>query len=57
MILTLEGTVYVESTQSIVLPPLTDNLLSDFIEKGKSMKRKDWLRRVRELAQSNLAGN
>ncbi|MBA3425933.1 MAG: Uma2 family endonuclease [Rubrobacter sp.] len=50
-ILALEGTVYVESAQSTVLPPLTGATLSDFIGKSKSMKRTAWLRTVREWAR------
>ncbi len=47
-ILALEGTVYVESAQSTVLPPLTGATLSNFIEKSKTTKRTAWLKVVRE---------
>src|ERR671915_2304007 len=52
-ILTLEGTEYAERTESIVLPPVTSNVLNDFVEKSKSMKRTAWLEEVREWSREN----
>ncbi len=50
-ILTLKGTEYVESANSTVLSPVTGAVLSDFVEKSKSMKRTAWLKEVREWAR------
>src|SRR5918995_4406164 len=52
-ILVLEGSDYVERTESIVLPPVTSNVLTDFVEKSKSMKRTAWLEEVREWSREN----
>lgn len=53
-ILVLEGSDYVETTESIVLPPVTSTDLTRFVEQSKSTRRTDWLRGVREWAQENL---
>ena len=52
-ILVLEGSDYAERTESIVLPPVTSNVLNDFVEKSKSMKRTAWLEEVREWSREN----
>jgi Uma2 family endonuclease len=52
-ILVLEGSDYAERTESIVLPPVTSNFLTDFVEKSKSMKRTAWLEVVREWSREN----
>lgn len=50
-ILRLERTDYVEVDESTVLPPLSGAMLSDFMDKGKSVRRTVWLEKVREWAQ------
>ncbi len=52
-VLILEGSDYGETTESIVLPPVTSNILIDFVEKSKSMKRTAWLKEVREWSREN----
>jgi Uma2 family endonuclease len=52
-ILVLEGSAYAETADSIVLPPVTSKVLTDFVEKIKSMKRKAWLKEVREWSREN----
>ena len=52
-ILVLEDSDYAETTESIVLPPVTSNVLTDFVEKSKSMKRTAWLEVVREWSREN----
>jgi Uma2 family endonuclease len=56
-ILVLEGSDYAERTESIVLPPVTSNVLTDFVEKSKSMKRTAWLEVVREWARENTGSS
>ena len=53
-ILVLEGSDYVETTESVVLPPVTSRVLTDLVEKGKTTRRTVWLEKVREWAQNNL---
>ncbi len=55
-ILVLEGPDYVETTESIFLPPVTSNALTDLVEKSKAARRTIWLERVREWARNNLQG-
>jgi Uma2 family endonuclease len=55
-ILLPEGSGYVETTESIVLPPVTSNVLTGFIEKSKTTRRTIWLKSVREWVQNNLSG-
>ena len=52
-ILVLEGSDYAETAESIFLPPVTSNVLTDFVEKSKSMKRTAWLKEVREWSREN----
>jgi Uma2 family endonuclease len=52
-ILVLEDSDYAQTTESTVLGPATESALTGFIEKGKPMKRKHWLRTVREWARQN----
>jgi Uma2 family endonuclease len=52
-ILVLEGSDYAKTAESIVLPPVTSNVLTDFVEKSKSMKRTAWLEVVREWSREN----
>ena len=56
-ILVLEGSDYAERTESIVLPPVTSNVLNDFVEKSKSMKRTAWLELVREWSRENAGSS
>jgi Uma2 family endonuclease len=49
--LVLEDSDYAETTESLVLGPVTESALTGFIEKGKSMKRTIWLKSVREWAR------
>lgn len=51
MVLKLEGKEYAEATESIVLPPLSSAVLSDFVEKSKITKHTVWLKAVREWAR------
>src|SRR5918995_2406382 len=53
-ILILEGSGYAESTESIVLPPVTNGVLTDFVEKSKTTRRTVWLQRVRNWAQKRI---
>jgi Uma2 family endonuclease len=52
-ILVLEDSDYAETTESLVLGPVTESALTGFIEKDKSMKRTTWLESVREWARQN----
>jgi Uma2 family endonuclease len=56
-ILVLEGSDYAETAESIVLPPVTSNVLTDFVEKSKSMKRTAWLNEVREWSRENAGSS
>jgi hypothetical protein len=53
-ILTLEGTDYAETAESIVLPPVASDVLTDFVEKSKTTRRTAWLKRVREWARKRI---
>ena len=53
-ILILEGSDYAETTESIVLPPVTNGVLTDFVEKSKTTRRTVWLQRVRNWAQKRI---
>ncbi len=50
-ILVLEGPVYAEATGSAVLPTVTSNALTDFVEKSKTTRRTVWLKEVHDLAR------
>ena len=50
-ILVLKGPVYAETTESVVLPPVTSTALTDFVEKSKTTRRTVWLRKVRDWAR------
>jgi Uma2 family endonuclease len=52
-ILVLEYSDYAERTESIVLPPVTSNILTDLVEKSKTTSRTVWLKRVREWSREN----
>lgn len=52
-ILRLDGTDYAEVAESKVLPPLTEDVLSGFVERGKSMRRTAWLKEVRKWARGD----
>jgi Uma2 family endonuclease len=56
-ILVLEGSDHAETAESIVLPPVTSNVLTDFVEKSKSMKRTAWLEVVREWSRDNAGSS
>lgn len=47
IILVLEGERYVEREESTALPGLTGAVIERFVEEGRSMRRPEWLRRVR----------
>ena len=53
-ILILEGSDYTETTESIVLPPVTNGVPTDFVEKSKTTRRTVWLQRVRNWAQKRI---
>ncbi len=53
-ILVLERSDYVETTESLVLPPVTGNALTDFVEKSKATRRTLWLEGVREWVRNKL---
>jgi Uma2 family endonuclease len=52
-ILVLEGSDYVETAESAVFPPVTSNVLTDFVEKSKTTRRMVWLEAVRGWARSD----
>lgn len=54
-ILVLKGMEYAEVGESVALPPLTDTVLTDFVEKSKSTRRTVWLKSVREWARQRSA--
>ena len=56
-ILVLEGSDYAETAESIILPPGTRNVLTDFVEKSTSMKRTAWLKEVREWSRENTGSS
>jgi Uma2 family endonuclease len=49
-ILKLEGGAYYTHTESMALPGVTEQGLSQLLEAGKAMPRPAWLRRVRTWA-------
>lgn len=49
---TLQAGNYREQSRSIVLPPATNTMLTEFIATSRQLKRTLWLQRVREWAQS-----
>lgn len=51
-ILKLEGSQYVETDESIALPPLTGEVLTNFLSDSREMKSVAWTRRVRGWAQA-----
>jgi len=53
-ILTLEASDYTEITESIVLPPVTSSVLTDFVEKSKTTTRTVLLKRVREWVRKRI---
>jgi Uma2 family endonuclease len=56
-ILVLEYSDYAERTESIVLPPVTSNALTDLVEKSKTTSRTVWLKRVREWSRENTGSS
>ena len=52
-ILVLEGSEYAETAESTVVPPVTGNVLSSFMEKSTTTKRTVWLEAVREWARND----
>jgi Uma2 family endonuclease len=54
-ILVLEDSGYMEKVESFVLPPVTGRVLTDLVEKSKSMKRTIWLKSVREWVRESDA--
>jgi Uma2 family endonuclease len=55
--LVLEGSDYAETSESIVLPPVTSNVLTDFVEKSKTTTRAAWLKEVREWSRENAGSS
>ena len=53
MILALEGGEYVERKESIALPGLTAAQIAHFIEEGRTMRRPEWLRWVRDSVRQS----
>jgi len=53
-ILVLEGSDYAETAESIVLPPVTSSVLTDFVEKSKTTTRTVLLKRVREWVRKRI---
>lgn len=43
---------YVEARESAVLPRLTDQVLTRFVEESRTLERLDWLRRIRAWARA-----
>jgi Uma2 family endonuclease len=52
-IVVLEGSEYAETAESTVVPPVTSNVLSSFMEKSTTTKRTVWLEAVREWARND----
>lgn len=52
---TLVQDAYISSKTSHVLPGVTSAILTQFIAESRELRRPDWLRRVREWAQSQAA--
>ncbi|HEX6711026.1 MAG TPA: Uma2 family endonuclease [Rubrobacter sp.] len=50
-ILVLEGSGYAETAESAVLPPVTSDAVTDFVEKSKTTRRTVWPRKVRDWAK------
>jgi Uma2 family endonuclease len=48
MILALEGGEYIERKESAALPGLTAARIGHFVEEGRTMRRPEWLRWVRD---------
>lgn len=55
-ILALEGSDYVETSESIGLPHVSSKVLTDFVEKSKTARRTVWLEKVREWVRNSLQG-
>ncbi|HXG64353.1 MAG TPA: Uma2 family endonuclease, partial [Blastocatellia bacterium] len=51
-ILSLEGGAYALRAESLAVPGLSSQVISGFIRESQSMRRTEWLRRVREWARS-----
>jgi Uma2 family endonuclease len=56
-ILVLEHSDYAETTESIVLPPVTSIVLTDLVEKSKTTRRTVWLKRVRQWSRKNTGSS
>ncbi len=50
-VLILSGEGYAEAATSTALWPLTSEILSRFVEEGKTLERRAWTRKVREWAR------
>ncbi len=53
MILALEGGEYAERKESIALPGLTAARIGRFVEEGRTMRRPEWLRWVRDSVRQS----
>ena len=56
-ILILEGSDYAKTTESIVLPPVTSSVVTDFVEKSKTTSRTAWLKEVRKWSRENIGSS
>jgi Uma2 family endonuclease len=52
VILKLEAQAYAEQPESALLPTLTVEALNEFVRSGQTLKRRDWIRRVREWVRA-----
>lgn len=54
-VLRLAGSGYYETATSAALPPLTSEILTDFLQSSRALRRTAWIRQVREWAQRALS--
>src|SRR5215210_7276641 len=54
VVLVLEGSDYVAANESLVLPPVTSNALTDLVEKSKTTRRTIWMERARRWVRNSL---
>lgn len=53
-ILVLDGGTYRGSSESLVLPPLTPDVLTRFVLRSRDLRRLDWVREVRAWARESI---
>jgi Uma2 family endonuclease len=49
----LDGDAYAERAESLAFPALTPALLAGFVAESRTLRRPEWMRRVREWARNN----